>query len=181
MYTKPESIQKKASRGRKNKKTKHGEKYPEHLFHVDSFCRADIDTGLAVHAHILVNFCLFVLHGDCRCRAFAHAGFTSGTFIGVNNCYQLVSSIVYVSQKTKNRFLYGPAGVFLDKWTICRIVLMKIRREPANKNPKKLKKISQKDPVKTHIVYRIIPLRRSRGYGRGGADDAYQYKNPEFL
>ncbi len=78
---------------------------------MDSFCRADINTGLAVYAHILVNFCLFVLHGDCRCRAFAHAGFASGTFIGVNYCNQLVHSIVYVLQKTKNRFLSAHNGI----------------------------------------------------------------------
>lgn len=58
------------------------------LFHVNSFGRADIYTGLAVNAHVFVYFRLFILHGYCRSRAFTHAGFASGTFISVNDCYQ---------------------------------------------------------------------------------------------
>jgi len=64
---------------------------------MDGFGRADIDTGLAVNAHVLVDFCLLILHGNCRCGTFAHAGFTSGTLIVVNDCYQLVHSTVIAS------------------------------------------------------------------------------------
>lgn len=52
---------------------------------MDCFGRADIDTGLAVHAHVLVNLGLLVLHGNGGCRAFAHAGLAPGTFLLVNN------------------------------------------------------------------------------------------------
>ena len=62
------------------------------LFHVDGFRWADIHAGLAIDTHVLVDFCLIILHGDCRCGAFAHAGFTSGAFIVINDCYQLVHS-----------------------------------------------------------------------------------------
>jgi hypothetical protein len=63
---------------------------------MNCFCRTNVDTGLAVDTHILVNFCLVILHGDCRSGAFTHAGFASGTFTVVNDSYQLVHSIVYV-------------------------------------------------------------------------------------
>ncbi len=76
---------------------------PIHSLHGYGFRGADIDTGLAVNAHVLVNFCLIIIEGDCRCGTFAHAGFASGTLIVVNNCYQLVHSIVYVSVKRKKR------------------------------------------------------------------------------
>jgi len=75
------------------------------LFHVNCFGRTDIYTGLAVHAHILIDFCLLIFQSNCRCRAFTHAGFASGTFLFVNDCYQLVHSIVYVSAKRKKGFL----------------------------------------------------------------------------
>jgi len=65
---------------------------------MDSFGRADIDTGLAVNAHVLVDLCLLVLHGDCRCGTFTHAGFTPGTFIGINDCYQCIHSTVIASE-----------------------------------------------------------------------------------
>jgi hypothetical protein len=70
---------------------------------MDGFGRADIHTGLAVDTHVLVDLCLVILQGDCRCGTFAHAGFTSGTLIVVNDCYQLVHSIVYVSFTGKKR------------------------------------------------------------------------------
>ncbi len=35
------------------------------LFHMNCFGRAGIDTGLAVHAHILVDFCLLIF--ECNC------------------------------------------------------------------------------------------------------------------
>ena len=74
------------------------------LFHVNGFRRAGVNTGFAVYTHILIHFRLLVLHGNCRGRAFIHAGFASGTSLFINDCYQLVHSIVYISQKTKNRF-----------------------------------------------------------------------------
>ena len=73
------------------------------LFHMNRFGRADVDTGLAVNTHVLVDFCLFIVHGNCRCGTFAHAGFTSGTLIVVNDCYQLVHSDLYVSFIGKKR------------------------------------------------------------------------------
>jgi hypothetical protein len=80
---------------------------------MNGFCRTDIHTGLAVNTHILVHFGLFIFHGDCRCRAFTHAGFASGTLGNINDCYQLVHSIVYVLQKTKKGFRLYLAGGFL--------------------------------------------------------------------
>ena len=58
------------------------------LFHVNSFRRADVNTGFTVDAHILIDFSLLVLQSDCRCRALTHACFASGTFTGVNDCNQ---------------------------------------------------------------------------------------------
>ena len=81
------------------------------LFHVNCFWRADVYAGLAVHAHILVDFCLLILQGNCRCRTFIHAGFASGTFLFVNDCYQLVHSNVYVSAKRKKGFLLRPTSI----------------------------------------------------------------------
>lgn len=82
---------------------------------MDSFGRTDIDAGLAINAHVLIHFGLIIFHGDCRCRTFAHAGFTSGTLIEIYDCYQLVHSIVYILQKTKKGFrLYLP-GLLLKK------------------------------------------------------------------
>ena len=92
--------------------------YSPDLFHMNGFGRTDIDTGLAVNAHVLVHFGLFVFHGDCRCRAFTHAGFASGTLGNINDCYQLVHSIVYVLQKTKKGFRLYLAGKIFEKWLI---------------------------------------------------------------
>jgi len=75
------------------------------LFHVNCFRWADVNAGLAVYTHIFVDFCLFTVHGNCRCGTFTHAGFASGTFLFVNDCYQLVHSNVYVSGKRKKGFL----------------------------------------------------------------------------
>lgn len=75
------------------------------LFHVNCFRRADVYAGLAVHAHILVDFCLLILQGYCRCRTFTYTGFASGTFLFINDCNQLVHSNVYVSAKRKKGFL----------------------------------------------------------------------------
>jgi len=38
-------------------------KYPA-LFHVNCFRGAGVNTGFAVYAHVLIDFRLFVLHGD---------------------------------------------------------------------------------------------------------------------
>ena len=65
---------------------------------MNCFRRAGVDTGLAVNAHVLVHFCLVVLHGDCRRGTFAHAGFTSGTLIVVDNSYQFIHSTVIASE-----------------------------------------------------------------------------------
>ena len=88
---------------------------------MDGFDGTYIYAGLAVNAHILVHFCLLIFHGDCRCRAFAHTGFASGTLLEINDSYQLVHSIVYVSQKTKKGFRLsttekysGKSGAFLE-------------------------------------------------------------------
>lgn len=77
---------------------------------MNGFGRTDINTGLAINTHVLVHFGLFVFHGDCRCRAFTHAGFASGTLGNIYDCYQLVHSIVYVLQKTKKGFRLYLAG-----------------------------------------------------------------------
>ena len=73
------------------------------LFHMNCFGRADVDTGLAIHTHVFVHFCFLTINGDCGCGTFAHAGFTSGTLIVVNDCYQLVHSVLYVSFIGKKR------------------------------------------------------------------------------
>ncbi len=78
---------------------------------MDRFRRAGIHAGLAVHAHVFVNLSLFVFHGYCRRRAFIHAGFATGTFCGINNCYQIVHSIVIMRSKTKNRFRFAQVTV----------------------------------------------------------------------
>lgn len=101
------------SRTREGKMT--GNVLPD-LFHVDGFSRADIYAGLAVNTHVLVHFCLIIFHGDCRRGTFAHTGFASGTLIEINDSYQLVHSIVYISQKTKKGFRLDPAGIPLEKW-----------------------------------------------------------------
>lgn len=77
---------------------------------MNCFGRADINTGLAVNAHILVNLCLALFHGDCRCRALTHTGFASGTLFWINDCYQLVHSVLYVSATTKKAFLLQHTG-----------------------------------------------------------------------
>ena len=82
---------------------KEPEIYCPDSIHVDGFGGTDIYAGLAVNAHILIHFCLLVFHGDCRCRAFAHTGFASGTLFEINDSYQLFHSIVYVLHKTKKR------------------------------------------------------------------------------
>jgi hypothetical protein len=87
------------------------EKKFQGLFHVNGFSRADIDTGLAVNAHVLVHFGFFLFHGNCRSGAFTHARFASGTLIEINDSYQLVHSIVYVSQKTKKGFRLYLSGI----------------------------------------------------------------------
>lgn len=56
------------------------------LFHLDGFCRTDIDTGPAVSAEIIVDNCDTVLHGDGLYRALIDARFASNTKIRVNNC-----------------------------------------------------------------------------------------------
>ena len=81
---------------------------PNLSLHDNGFRWTDVDTCLAVDAHFLVDFCFFVLYGDCRRGAFIYAGLASGTFTGVNDCNQLIHSIVYVGEKIKNRFRYTP-------------------------------------------------------------------------
>lgn len=103
MYDTPNSPGKNPDALNNQKQKTESRQEPDTLFHVDSFRRADIHAGLAVDAHILVDFGLVVLHGDCRCGTFAHAGFTSGTLIVVNDCYQLVHSGLYVSIQGKKR------------------------------------------------------------------------------
>ncbi len=65
---------------------------------MNSFRRADINTGFAVYAHVLIDFRLFVLYCDCRCRAFTDTGFTPGTFILVYNCYHTIHSTSIASE-----------------------------------------------------------------------------------
>ena len=55
---------------------------------MNSFRRADVNTGLAVNTQILVNFCFFIVHCYCRCGTFIHAGFTTSTLFFVNDCNQ---------------------------------------------------------------------------------------------
>jgi len=71
---------------------------------MDRFGRAHIDAGLAVDAHIFVDLCLVILHRDGRRRTFAYAGFTSGTFTVVNDCYQSIHSIVILGKRQKKGF-----------------------------------------------------------------------------
>ena len=71
---------------------------------MDCFCRADIDAGLAVDAHILVDFRLVILHRDGRRRTFAYTGFTSGTLTVVNDCCQIYTLHRYIGEKTKKGF-----------------------------------------------------------------------------
>jgi len=88
--------------------------YQNCSLHHNGFGRADINTGLTVDTHVLVNFCLFFIDRDCRCRTFIHAGFTTGTFFFVYDCHQNGHSTVYVSQNTKKGFRYVHDGhVFL--------------------------------------------------------------------
>jgi hypothetical protein len=68
------------------------------LFHMDRFGRAGVHTGLAVDTHVLVDFCLVILHGDGRCGTFAHAGLAPGTLIVVNDCYQCIHSMRIASE-----------------------------------------------------------------------------------
>ena len=92
--------------------------YQKCSLHHNGFGRADIYTGLAVDTHVLVNFCLFFIDRDCRCRTFIHAGFTTGTFFFVNDCHQNGHSSVYVSQNTKKGFRYVHDGyIFLRSRT----------------------------------------------------------------
>ena len=72
-----------------------------YLFHVDSFRRAGIHAGLAVYAHVLVDFGLLVLHGNRGCGAFAYAGLATGTFCCINNCNQYFSLHRYNEVKDK--------------------------------------------------------------------------------
>jgi hypothetical protein len=55
---------------------------------MDGFRGADVNTGLAIRTHVLVDFCLLILNRDCRCRTFIHAGFTTGTFLFIDNSDQ---------------------------------------------------------------------------------------------
>jgi hypothetical protein len=65
---------------------------------MNSFRRADVNTGLAVYTHILVNFRLFVLYRDRRRRAFADTGLTPGAFFLVHYCYHKVHSTRIASE-----------------------------------------------------------------------------------
>lgn len=80
----------KALRERGNLQNKRGRK-DRRSFHVDGRGRADIYTGLTVHAHILVNLCLPVHHGDRRGGALVNAGLAGGTFLGIDNGYHRVT------------------------------------------------------------------------------------------
>ena len=91
---------------RKNRRSNKTGKNPD-LFHLNCFCRAGVNTGLAIDTHILVHFCLVILHCNCRRGAFTYAGFASGAFTVVNDSYQLVHSILYIGQKTKKGFDSG--------------------------------------------------------------------------
>ena len=62
------------------------------LFHVDSFGWTDVNAGLAVHAHVFIDFRFLFIHCDCRCRTFTDTCLTPGAFILVNNCHHNVHS-----------------------------------------------------------------------------------------
>ena len=79
---------------------------PNFSLHNNGFGWTDIYTCLAVNAHFLVDFRLFVLNGNSWRGALIHACLASGTSAYVNNCNQLVHSSVYVGGKMKNRFRY---------------------------------------------------------------------------
>jgi len=71
---------------------------------MNGFRRADINAGLAVDTHVLIDLCLVILHCDGRCRTFTHTGFASGTLGIVNDCYQLVHSTVILGKRQKKGF-----------------------------------------------------------------------------
>ena len=71
---------------------------------MDSFRWADINTYLAVNAHVLVDFCFFILQCNCRCRTFIHTRLAPGTFCNIYNCYQIVHSTVIFRQIQKIGF-----------------------------------------------------------------------------
>jgi len=68
------------------------------LFHVNCFRGTDVNTGFAVYTHILVDFRLFVLHCNRRCRAFTDTGLTPGAFILVHYCYHTIHSTIIASE-----------------------------------------------------------------------------------
>jgi len=78
----------------------------ENLFHMNRFRGTGIHTGLAIYAHVLVDLGFVILHRNRRCRAFAHAGFTTSAFCYINNSYQTIHSIVIMRPKTKNMFRF---------------------------------------------------------------------------
>ncbi len=80
------------------------QRQPNFSLHNNCFRRTDVDTCLAVNAHFLVDFCFFVLNSDCRSGTLVYTCLASCTFTLVNDCNQLVHSIVYVGEKIKNRF-----------------------------------------------------------------------------
>jgi hypothetical protein len=110
------------------------------LFHMNSFRRADVNTGFTVDAHILINLCFLIFQGDCRSRALTHACFASGTFTGVNDCNQQIHSILYVGQEVKNRFRY---------------CVLKVKKPAQDDNHKKQKHPTRKHPVRDER-YKII-------------------------
>jgi len=71
------------------------------------FRRADVNTGLAVDAHVLVNLRFLVIYGYCRCRTFIHAGFTGCTFFFIDDCYQNPSLLHIYTTKDKKRVSIG--------------------------------------------------------------------------
>jgi hypothetical protein len=81
---------------------------PNSSLHNNSFRGADIDTGLTVNAHLFIDFRFLIFNRDCRGRALIYTCFASGTFFGVNDCNQLIHSIVCIGPEIKNRFRYKP-------------------------------------------------------------------------
>ena len=80
------------------------QRQPIHSLHDNCFRGTDVNACLAVDAHFLVDFRFFVLYGDSWSGTLIYTGLASGTFTVVNDCNQLVHSIVYVGEKIKNRF-----------------------------------------------------------------------------
>ena len=80
---------------------------------MDGFRGTDVNTGLAIDTHVLVNLRFLVLYRNCRCWTFIHAGFTGGAFFFIDDCYQNRSLHRIYTTKDKKGFRYSHVGYCL--------------------------------------------------------------------